>query len=827
MPDPENTKPGKRGGSLLSLGGGGTGREAQSPSGSLLSSVARQADHDQAPHRHRLARSRREARPNPLLHALATRPDPADRHDDDIDADFTAGLDAELRENEERLRERQRRARYRLEASRAAVDHERDERGEHEATDEDEAQARPAPAPDHGPRPLIDPLSVVNGIWNSKKLIAATTIAGALIGVMVALATPKKYEAVGEVLVDPRDIRLVDRDLIRADFSPNTAIAIVENQVRIMGSSRVLTTVVNRLNLNADPEFNGTDGGFGIPNIIGELRSLLARKDGVASADRQHAIATQNLAERLEISRSGKTFVVLVAVKTESPEKSALITNTVIDVFMENSGQLMSTAASRAASELGAKLDELRAGVEEAERKVEAFKGEKDLIDARGHLIGDDEIIKLNDQLATARASTIELSAKAASAREIDVDSALGGALPEGVSSGLIAELRSQYGELMRQANEAAVKYGSKHPQSQLVQAQIDGAREQLRTELRRIAASLQVEVRRAVELEQNLSARLATLKARQVNISDDMVTLRELERDSASKRAIYESFLLRAREAGEQTDLNNTNISVITTATAPLDPVGPSRTMISIGSTMAGFLLGVALGGMRGAAQSMFGGAPEAPPGAPRPRAPAPFERDNRPEPPRRRETRRGVATAKAADTYADDHANEREARPAEPAPPPASPAPAAAAPAAANPAYAAAPPPAWPQPMAFAPPPAPAYYPYPAPYPPMPMPVHAAPFYPPPAFAPPIHPHGAVAAWPAPAAAYPAAPPPAPASPPPAEPPRAAEPERKTADARDRPGEQRHGRSASSVDTIRDDLRAMRGAIYDLAERRARRRA
>ncbi|MEZ5810074.1 MAG: GumC family protein [Rhizobiaceae bacterium] len=809
MPDPQNTKSGKRGGSLLSLGGG-TRREVPAPSGSLLSSAARETERDQASHRHRLARSRREARPNPLLHALAARPDPADGHDDDIDADFIAGLDAEMRENEERLRRRRRRRAPRREASNA-MDDDRDERDDWGATDEDEAPARPAPDP--GPRPLIDPLNVINGVWNSKKLIAATTIAGALIGVMVALATPKKYEAVGEVLVDPRDIRLVDRDLIRADFSPNTAIAIVENQVRIMGSSRVLTAVVNRLNLDADPEFNGTGGGFGLPNIIGELRSLLARKDGVAPAERQHAIATQNLAERLEIGRSGKTFVVLVAVKTESPEKSALITNTVIDVFMENSGQLMSTAASRAASELGAKLDELRAGVQEAERKVEAFKGEKDLIDARGHLIGDDEIIKLNDQLATARANTIELSAKAASARDLDVDSALGGALPEGISSGLIAELRSQYAELMRQANEAAVKYGSKHPKSQLVRAQIDGAREQLRTELRRIAASLQVEVKRAVELEQNLSARLAALKARQVNISDDMVTLRELERDSASKRAIYESFLLRAREAGEQTDLNNANISVITTAAAPLDPVGPSRTMISIGATMAGFLLGVALGGMRGAAEGLFGGAPAAPPGAPKPREPAHRDRESRSARSYRRDsrhddaTRQGTATVETTAAHAGDSVDAKAHRPTEPAP-----------------AYAAAPPqpfPAWPQPVAYAP--QPVYYPYPAPYPPAPMAVYAPPAYPPTGFAPPFFSQAAMAPWPPPATAYPAAPP----APQPSEPPRAGETERKANDTNPSPAGRKTGSSVSPVDTIRDDLRAVTGALYDLADRRARRRA
>ena len=64
-------------------------------------------------------------------------------------------------------------------------------------------------------RPLIDPVSVIGGIGRSKKLIAATTLIGALIGIAIALSTPKKYEAFAELLIDPRDLKLSDRDLSR------------------------------------------------------------------------------------------------------------------------------------------------------------------------------------------------------------------------------------------------------------------------------------------------------------------------------------------------------------------------------------------------------------------------------------------------------------------------------------------------------------------------------------------------------------------------------------------------------------------------------------
>ena len=41
-------------------------------------------------------------------------------------------------------------------------------------------------------------------------------------------------------------------------------------------------------------------------------------------------------------------------------------------------------------------------------------------------------------------------------------------------------------------------------------------------------------------------------------------MTLRELERDVVASRAVYESFLVRARETGEQERLDTKNIRVI-----------------------------------------------------------------------------------------------------------------------------------------------------------------------------------------------------------------------------------------------------------------------
>ena len=138
------------------------------------------------------------------------------------------------------------------------------------------------------------------------------------------------------------------------------------------------------------------------------------------------------------------------------------------------------------------------------------------------------------------------------------------------------------------------------------MQAQLAGAREQIANELRRIVASVQTDLKRAVQQEQDLSARLAQLKVRSGGVNVDLVTLRELEREAAAKRAVYEGYLLRAKETGEQRDINTANISVISQAYPPLDPTGPSRAMIALGGMMLGFIAGLGLGVLRGIGSSL-----------------------------------------------------------------------------------------------------------------------------------------------------------------------------------------------------------------------------
>ncbi|MEO5758713.1 MAG: Wzz/FepE/Etk N-terminal domain-containing protein [Mesorhizobium sp.] len=578
MVDRENREDWKRERSLLSLGQAVRGEEEPSPVS--IGDRADQSWHGDAASRHRLARSRREARSDSSLPESAEIDmaqagfEPASSHY----AQTMPGAESST-----------------AETRRAPESHRTDETGAPYGEGDNQQW-----------KPLIDPMLVGRGIAKSKPLIVTTTILGAALGIAIALSMPKKYEATTELVIEPGDLKLSDRDLTQPVGQPDAALAVVETRIKMLTSGTVLDQVVKNLNLVDDPEFNGQgSGGLGVMSLV---RSILSRNDGPGGADevRRQALAVGNLARSLSVERSGKTFVISISATTQNGEKSALIANTTRTVFQQEAAKYQSDMAGRATTELTSKLDDLRKGVEAAERNVEDFRATHGLVDAQGHLISDDQMLKLNEQLSVARARTLELNARAASARSLDVNSVLNGTLPEEINSNTMSDLRSQYATLKQEADRAAVRLGPRHPEFQALSAQLDGARERIAGELRRIASSLQVDLKRAVQLEQDLASRLAQAKVQSGDVNSDLVSLRELEREAAAKRSVYEQYLLRAKETGEQTGINTTNINVITSAQPPLEPNGPSRAVVALAGLLLGFASGLGLGAMRGAYESL-----------------------------------------------------------------------------------------------------------------------------------------------------------------------------------------------------------------------------
>ncbi|WP_158285676.1 GumC family protein [Pseudohoeflea suaedae] len=480
---------------------------------------------------------------------------------------------------------------------------------------------------DDDDRPLVDIGVLVASVWRHRRLIVSTTVIGAIAGVLIALSTPNHYYAETKMFIDPREIRVTEDDLRNQNLSTEAMIALADSQIQILSSNHVLSQVVDKLNLIRDPEFNGSATAGGIAGGIALIRQLLS---GSEVNDEMETEAIDTLGKALAISRDPQTFVINVGVTTRDADKSTLIANTLVDTYLASEDAAQSGLMERTSEALDSRLDSLRSDLNAAERAVENFRAENDLVGVGGELIDDKQVVALNQQRANALAQKVSVRVKAENLAKADVNDVIDGAFPEEFLSANLLELRKQYSQAKSNADSLASSLGPLHPKYVAADSSLASLRGQIRSELRRIVASSQAELQRAVETEQELSSQLAVAKTKSLDNSEELVTLRELERTASATREIYESFLKRSRETSERGNLNPQNVRVISAAEPPLDPAGPSRKLIAIAGAILGTLAGVGIALALGFLEILRGLLPDDGPGAPRggrrsPYSPAP----------------------------------------------------------------------------------------------------------------------------------------------------------------------------------------------------------
>ena len=431
------------------------------------------------------------------------------------------------------------------------------------------------------PGPGFDLQQAMRQIWRGKITVLITTAAALLLAVLFIVLAPHKYTAVTQILIDPTDLHGVGSDLTPANPANDAAALQVESQVRVLTSDTVLRRVISAEGLDHDPEFIGSTSWF-----------------GRSSAHVDNAITALNALKRdVQAKRAERTYVVDISVTCRDPAKAARLANAITRAYLAEQTYVRSEAARQVSQSLSSHLNELKERVHEAENRVENFKVNNNIFSAGGQLISEQQLAELNNQLGTARARTAAAKARLDQVERLQASGVETGAFPEAVQSQTIAMLRTQYAEVMRRQAEQMTTLGPRHPAVIEIKAEAERLRRNIDDEIHRIALSARSDYEGARANEETLAANLERLKRNAVATNEAMVSLRELERDVLASRAVYEAFLVRARETGEQERIDTKNIRVISPADVPLRrSFPPSNFLIAVGALLVGAAAGVGI---------------------------------------------------------------------------------------------------------------------------------------------------------------------------------------------------------------------------------------
>jgi len=458
----------------------------------------------------------------------------------------------------------------------------------------------------------FDLRDVVNFVWRRWKMIGGVTALFVLIAAMYIARTTPLYTASAQLLLDPRKERAAGQDVFVSDVMLDQQM--LENQMMIIRSAALLRRIVDKMQLTNDPEFGGRAlSGGGAVSILAPIRAFFSKSSepppvietpnkGLTSAALENISAEtistiENVRGALLVLRNqGQGLVLSISFTSADPAKAARIANAVADAYVVDKLDARLDAAKRASGWLSDRLVELRQQLRESEEAVNRFRAENNLPQsgASGGTLSQEQLGQINSRLVQARTETAEKKSRMDVLQRIEAHGANLASLPESMNSGLIATLRGQLNDLSRQEADLLARYSANHPSVVNLKAQEADIHRAIRSEMQRLTISVRAEYELAKAAQDAVEKSLREVTGQTDLDSVKTVTLRELERNAAVNKSLFEDFLQRSRVTQEQSTFEAHDSRVITPALPPDAPAYPKKLLIVAGSLVLGLIAGL-----------------------------------------------------------------------------------------------------------------------------------------------------------------------------------------------------------------------------------------
>ena len=437
----------------------------------------------------------------------------------------------------------------------------------------------------------ISSFDIFSLIWRRKTLLLSTVFLVTLFSVLIAYQITPRFEATVRIMAGGEQAQSVGA-LSQVLIGENSVRSDIYGELEIMQSDRLLETAVEQLGLANDPEFNRSLldrwadnlASFAIFRPISNLiRSPIQETSEKRDPDsRNPHIATDMLRASLDIEPPRISNVVAVTARSVDPQKAAHIANTFVDIYIADNVDRRVRASAETRAWLDNRISALRKSVVNSERAVAEFLTSRRLVASGRNAVTERQFAAVSTQLMAAKASHAEKKARLSQVYKLR-DSEQGVAAAKEVRvSPLIQRLQDHEVALQRRVAELEPNFGERHPKMVNLRAELSAARQRIREEQVRIVQELENEVRVATAKVDVLTKELEKLDSERLAGGQDIVRLRQLQREAEANQRLYETYLIRLKQTGSSGEGVKENlIQIVSSARAPVSPSYPRKGMI------------------------------------------------------------------------------------------------------------------------------------------------------------------------------------------------------------------------------------------------------
>ena len=414
----------------------------------------------------------------------------------------------------------------------------------------------------------LDLIQLLGTLWRGKWMILLFVGLAVLAGVIYAffIAVPK-YTSSTVVALESRESQVVDFESVVSGLSADQAT--VNTEVEVLRARILIGKLADQLKLMADPEFNARLRSPSTLSLGGLMQTLgLAnQRNGEPSEKATRDAVIDSILQNVAVSNMRNSYVFRISATTEDPLKSALIADTLAELYINDQLVTKFQATEQATTWLTERVSELKIELEAAETAVKEYNTATELIgpetlaaqnrqlkDFRARLNDSQRTItELNAQIDAMKSAYAEgnLQAMAAASGDQTLLDAVGGA---GQNAGAQAIFEARFGQ-------------------QLERLRVARDREQV-----------QINV-----LKASIADKQADVEAQ----SADLVQLQQLEREAAASGLIYEYFLSRLKETSVQQGIQQADARILSYAVVAERPSHPRKSTLLGTYSILGFLFG------------------------------------------------------------------------------------------------------------------------------------------------------------------------------------------------------------------------------------------
>ena len=351
----------------------------------------------------------------------------------------------------------------------------------------------------------------------------------------------------------------------------------LDTEMRILESRSLAIQTIKSLHLERNPDFLALKNGAPWDMTQPAIREILVGQ----------------LIGTLNVVRQGHTSILEISVTSSKPELSSLITNTLIDNYIEHSFRDNYTSTSKISGWLNSQLSDLKDNLGKSQAQMIDYQRDLGIVGVEPKdSVFVTSLEELNKQLADAEVDRMvkEARLKAIKSSTPDVIDAAA------VQDPALQALKEQLTQLRGQYSSMSQTYGTAYAPLKSLKAQIDQLQRNLGDEETAQVDRAQKEYDAAQNNEDMLRKSLNDEEQSAYKNGAKGVQYEFARSEYEANRILYDGLQQRLQEAGIMAGLHTTSIRIVDNADIPVFPSHPrKRANLAVGGAsglMLGFIL-------------------------------------------------------------------------------------------------------------------------------------------------------------------------------------------------------------------------------------------